>query len=314
MLKKILISGILASLTVSCSANTLTTPVMTTTQNQAAFTATSTNTTDAIFTESYMKTLKGGISQDKYDSDKFLESKLGMKDVVTGGRTNEQFRLELLSNDYTPTNTLFGKKIFIQQWFFQLTKKNPKVYDIIAKPISGFINLFSQLKHKWEKEYNGDLKVATDRFAEDVHYGKEYGSYFIAQQIGFTDEEADRIAKADQSIDEKWGTKPSLMGAIDRHFNLNPLGKEDTRLIWADKHLSLAISLMQKGKNEDAQTELGYGLHSLQDLFSHGQITSAMHATIGYFPDEVKYNAASLAEATAATYAYLSKYYEKTQK
>jgi hypothetical protein len=81
-------------------------------------------------------------------------------------------------------------------------------------------------------------------------------------------------------------------------------------VVYAAQHLSAAIELAKVGSFNEAEIELGVGLHALQDVFAHGQITTAMHAVIGEFPDEVDLHPLALYEATLATAAYLVAYLE----
>jgi hypothetical protein len=83
---------------------------------------------------------------------------------------------------------------------------------------------------------------------------------------------------------------------------------EDTRLIWAGLHLHRAVSLAREGSRLEATRELGYGLHSLQDAFAHGQATPFMHVVLGRKFDDVNYNPLATYEASMATRAYLKEF------
>ena len=295
----------------------------------------------------YLKSMKG-FPQEVYDPYDFLPA-IGVTNAKSSGRGNDQHRAAVEKSDYTPHNTLWGKEIFVQKWFFTLSKKAPELYDAIAGPVNTALTIYAQKTRPWEKPYNGgilnvrnnsnpeawkmygntevakqkidgqDLKPINALFGDDFHAGipdgtishQLYGSYYMAKKLGFTDAQALRISKADFAIDENGKTTSSPIGAMDRHFNMNDIGHEDTRLIWATKHLNVAINLAQKGDFEQAEKELGFGLHSLQDLFAHGQVEPAIHATLGGFPDDVSYNPIAMAEATTATYGYLQTYLDR---
>lgn len=165
-------------------------------------------------------------------------------------------------------------------------------------------------------------KDITTLWGEDFHMGDpdnntgfNYGTFSIAKSLGFTDAQARRISLSNIAIDENksiYGRTDSFpFGDMDRHFNLNlsDINKEeDTRLIWARRHLEQAVILAKKGAYLEAEQELGYGLHSLQDMFAHGQLKSTEHGTMGNFPDMIAHNPIGFAEATLATTAYLKAY------
>lgn len=297
--------------------------------------------------DNYLKSLNG-LPQQAYDPYGFLFT-IGVNNAKSAGRGNEQHRAAVLKSGFTPHNTLFGKEIFIQKWFFALNKQTPELFDAIAGPINSALTIYSKTVKKWEQPYNGgiidvknngnteawkvygntevaklkmegkDLNPINALFGDDFHAGipdgtishQMYGSYYMAKKLGFSNEQALRIARADFAIDESGKTTSSPIGAMDRHFNMNDIGREDTRIIWATKHLNLAIKLAQESKFEQAEKELGFGLHGLQDLFAHGQIEPSWHATMGSFPDDVSYNPIAMAEATTATYGYLQTYLDK---
>ena len=274
--------------------------------------------------DNYIKSLNG-LSQDSYDPQGFLSS-IGVNNISTGGRRDVDSRLAVVKSDYKPHNTLWGHELFIQKWFFNLDKSHPAIFNIVAAIVNPILNLFSKVTRKWDKPYNGNAvdmknfepKISFNpRFGNDFHLGsidpahqQFYGTYYTARQLGFSDAQAQRIAKADLAIDDTSKTGPNPVGGMERHFNLNSSGEEDTRLIWAQKHLAAAIKFAKQGNWEQAEYEIGFGLHGLQDVFGHGQINPAHHAAVGSFPDDVSYNPVSLAEATNATTAYLLKYIE----
>lgn len=149
----------------------------------------------------------------------------------------------------------------------------------------------------------------------DGHAGEQhYGSYAIAKQLGFTDEQARRIGTANFDMDlnnTAYGNSDAFPDGIpSKHFDLNKdkPGQQDTRFIWAQRHLDAAVELAKRGHFEQAEKELGYGLHGVQDAFAHGHINISSHAVTGEIPDAVKYNPVAAYEATLATIGYLHAY------
>lgn len=98
------------------------------------------------------------------------------------------------------------------------------------------------------------------------------------------------------------------LGDLHWHFNRNPAGQEDTRISAAKVHLDRALTLAGQGYFDAAERELGIGLHSLQDVFSHAQISPFNHSLLGDFPDFVRYSPVGMFEAALATEAYLKQF------
>jgi len=151
--------------------------------------------------------------------------------------------------------------------------------------------------------------------SHDDHTGEQhYGSYAIAKQLGFSDEQARRIGTANFDMDlnnTAYGNSDAFPNGIpSKHFDLNKdkPGQQDTRFIWAQRHLDAAVELAKRGHFEQAEKELGYGLHGVQDAFAHGHINISSHAVTGEIPDAVKYNPVAAYEATLATIGYLHAY------
>jgi hypothetical protein len=186
-----------------------------------------------------------------------------------------------------------------------------------------------------EKRYFGILRKKVPQYAWDngPHSGsidpgrngtENFGTYDIALALGFTDSQATRIAIKCYDVDiskthyhhphDK--TKPRVTGTvgeigdIHRHYNRSPYGREDTRIIAAKIHLERALKLVDEGYYDTAEQELAIGLHSLQDIFSHSQLTPVVHTLIGEFPDFVKYHPLSMFETALATEGYLIKFIE----
>lgn len=169
-----------------------------------------------------------------------------------------------------------------------------------------------------------DLKPIVHLYERDFHAGtppagqsrptQTYGTYAIARRLGFSHEQAERLGRFDYDVDEdqtRYGKTVSARGAagdLSRHFNVSPPGQEDSRIIWARRHLDLAVHLAQRGFYQRAEEEVGIGLHSLQDMFAHGQITPTAHVVLSGFPDEIGYNPQGMQEATVVTTGYLKEF------
>jgi len=98
---------------------------------------------------------------------------------------------------------------------------------------------------------------------KEVHFDK---TYEWALEIGFTEEEAKQIAHANWQIDIIQSDERYERA---RHLNVNWLGwlfcrGEPSQMRHAEKHLKEAIK-------KKSLAELGEGLHSVQDLISHGK-------------------------------------------
>ncbi|MGV3526402.1 MAG: hypothetical protein ACO1RX_19435 [Candidatus Sericytochromatia bacterium] len=162
-------------------------------------------------------------------------------------------------------------------------------------------------------------------FEEDFHMGvpKEgetphnYGTYSVALRLGFSADQARRMGTANFDMDLNstiYGDTDAFPNAKpSRHFNLNKNTPEkgDTRFIWAQRHLDAAVELAKRGRFEQAEKEIGYGLHSIQDAFAHGHIRLASHAITDNIPDGVDFNPVGAYEATLATIGYLNTYMER---
>lgn len=164
-------------------------------------------------------------------------------------------------------------------------------------------------------------------FEDDFHMGvpadgetpQNYGTYAIATQLGFSHEQAVRFGTANFDMDlnvTDYGDTDAFPNARpSRHFNLNKFEPEkgDTRFIWAQRHLDAAVELARRGDFSQAEREIGYGLHSIQDAFAHGHIRLASHAITDNIPDGVDYNPVGAYEATLATIGYLKRYMDALQ-
>ncbi len=184
-----------------------------------------------------------------------------------------------------------------------------------------------------ESRYFGILRKSLPQYAWDrgphtgsIGPGREgtenFGTYDIALKLGFTEAQARRIAIKCYAVDlgkthyhdPKDKTKPRVtstegeIGDIHRHYNRSPAGEEDTRITAAKVHLDRSLKLIDEGYYDTAEQELAIGLHSLQDVLSHAQLTPTTHTIMGEFPDFVKYHPIAMYETAVVTENYLKKF------
>ena len=184
-----------------------------------------------------------------------------------------------------------------------------------------------------ESRYLGVLRRKVPHFAWDrgPHSGsidpgrranEDFGTYDIAVKFGFSEAQARRIATMCYDVDisqthyhdPEDPARPRITGTvgeigdIQRHYNRSPAGVEDTRITAARIHLDRALRLAADGYYDAAEQEFGIGLHSLQDIFSHAQLTPSTHTCLGEFPDLVKYHPLSMFETAVATEGYFKKF------
>jgi hypothetical protein len=156
----------------------------------------------------------------------------------------------------------------------------------------------------------------------DLRVNENFGTYDIALKLGFSKAQARRIAIQCYDVDEskthyhdpRDRTKSRITGTVgqvgdlQRHYNRSPAGVEDTRITAARIHLDRAFKLADSGFYDAAEREFGVGLHSLQDMFSHAQLTPTTHTCLGEFPDLVRYHPVSMFETALATEGYFKKF------
>jgi len=211
---------------------------------------------------------------------------------------------------------------------YQTDQYRSAPYGSIAEIIKG-----EQSDLPKEARYLGVLRKKVPQFAWDrgPHTGssdprrranEDFGTYDIAVKFGFSEEQARRIATKCYDVDinqthyhdPRDRTKPRITGTvgeigdIQRHYNRSPAGVEDTRITAAKIHLDRALRLADDGFYDAAEQEFGIGLHSLQDIFSHAQLTPTTHTCLGEFPDLVKYHPLSMFETALATEGYFKKF------
>jgi RHS repeat-associated protein len=184
--------------------------------------------------------------------------------------------------DYNPVNGRYIEKDPIGQW--------------------GGVNIFAYS--------NANPINRTDRtglWGEDVHSGLNsdgYGTFTWAQQIGIPPDIARAIAIANNATDNN-GNWSLIIGVPGRHFNTS-MGGRDSRDIFAELDLRLAIDQYNKGNKCEAYNTLGRGLHSVQDKIAH----------MGWFPalphpswyDDASLRVDALQQTGTATRDYLLRF------
>jgi hypothetical protein len=310
--------------------------------------------------EKYKETL-GGRPTESFDPDGYL-AQLGLAKSLTAGRSNiEMLRAFKLIGEYCPDPRYypFPKKIaaFIQKISLSINRISPHLVNAVdrlvdplavkkfeerssddrhyAAPYGRFEEIIKGNRCDLSKEarYFGILRKKIPQYTWDrgPHTGsidparrlrENFGTYDIAVWLGFTEEQARRIATkcydVDMSsthyVDPRDRTRPRITGTvgkigdIHRHYNRSPAGSQDTRITAARIHLKRALKLADEGYYDAAEQELGIGLHSLQDIFSHSQLTPTTHTCLGEFPDLVRYHPQAMFETAVATEGYLKKF------
>jgi len=317
--------------------------------------------------EKYKDTL-GGKAIESFDPNGFL-AELGLPESLTAGRSNiELLRAFRLVDDYTPDSRYFPlPKVLaslVQNTLLLINLFCPRLVNfidflvtrLVVEKIEGSNMADAQDPDRYgkmeeivkgerysvtkEARYFGILRNQVPQYAwgKGIHTGsidpdrggtENFGTYDIAHKLGFTSEQARKIAKECYEVDTNKThyrdpydrTKPRITGAsfgpkigdLHRHYNRSPENAEDTRIIAARIHLDRALKLTDEGYYDAAERELGIGLHSLQDIFSHVQITPMNHTLLGEFPDFVKYHPLAMYETAVATEGYLRKFIEQLQ-
>ena len=217
----------------------------------------------------------------------------------------------------------------------RMTEKKYQTDLYHAAPYGKFEEIIKGKQSDLSKEarYLGVLRKKVPHFAWDrgPHSGsidpgrrnnEDFGTYDIAVKFGFSEAQARRMATMCYDVDISQthyhdprdptrlritGTVGEI-GDIQRHYNRSPAGKEDTRITAARIHLDRALRLAADRYYDAAEQEFGIGLHSLQDIFSHAQLTPSTHTCLGEFPDLVKYHPLSMYETAVATEGYFKKF------
>ena len=217
----------------------------------------------------------------------------------------------------------------------RLTEKIHSTYRYRSNPYGRFDDIALGRKSDLpaETRYLGVLRKQVRQFAWDrgPHAGsidpgrrgdENFGTYDIAVRFGFSRQQARRIARQCYDVDigqthyrdPHNSARPRITGTvgdigdIQRHYNRNPDGAEDSRITGARIHLARAIRLADDGYYDAAEEEFAIGLHSLQDIFSHAQLTPSTHTCLGEFPDLVMYHPQAMFETALATEGYFRKF------
>lgn len=306
----------------------------------------------------YRKTL-GGMAIDSYDPDGFLKS-LGLKKPMAPGRTTLDLVRAFRLTDYKPDPRYlpFPEKIAApaQRFLTKLSHLSPRTLNVLATIADKTLiksmeksdhedpHPYDQVKNialdkpsqlKPEEHYYGLIAQNSNQFAWDrgIHIGsiaadhdkgEKFGSYDVARQLGFTEQQARNLAIEDFDVDLNDthyigpDGKPRTTvagsggdkGDYHWHFNRSQKGEEDSRITAARVHMERAIDFARQGHYLAAEREVGIGLHGLQDMFSHGQISPATHGFLAEFPDMIKFNPVGLYETLQATEGYLKLYIE----
>lgn len=308
----------------------------------------------------YEKTL-GSLPIEAYDPNGFLAT-LGLVDSVTGGRCNaELLKAFKLNKDYHPDPRYLPLPKWlapgVQKVLLSLNKISPKLVSaidhlatrIVVEKMESVddedpfpygrmedIDLGVRSTLDVRDRYFGLVQAASPQRAwgKAVHRGsptpergEDFGTYDVALCLGFTEEQALRIAESCDDVDtnethyndprEPWKQRISKAGSgghkgdFHWHFNRSKPGEEDTRITAAKIHLDRAVEVAGQGYFNAAERELGIGMHSLQDIFAHAQITPLNHSLLGEFPDFVRYNPIGMYEAAVATEGYLKQFVKR---
>jgi hypothetical protein len=217
----------------------------------------------------------------------------------------------------------------------RMTVKKYRTGPYRSAPYGKFEEIVKGARSDLSKEdrYLGILRRQVPQFAWDrgphtgsiapgVRAEENFGTYDIAVKFGFSEAQARRISikcydvdisrthyhdPKDHNKQRATGTVGEI-GDIQRHYNRSPFGMEDTRITAVRIHLERAIRLAEEGFYDAAEQEFGIGLHSLQDIFSHAQLTPSVHTCLGEFPDLVKYHPLAMFETALATEGYFKKF------
>jgi hypothetical protein len=287
--------------------------------------------------DAYLLSMAKARPESTYDREGFLAS-LRLKSVLGPGREDAPTLDAVRQVDgFRPGTHVGDHEVLPQVLAFKIAMAKPALFLKLIPSSNAAVEALSKRKALWKKpfspaqkphptgetptvHYPHAMRQLPPRFGNDFHSGvptiadpdgTRYGTYAIARHMGFSEDQASRMGATCFAVDRNhtpYGkTGPSPLHQMDRHFNLDR-GGQDTRMVWASRHLKQAIAFAQETSYDEAEVELGMGLHSLQDAFAHGQITPSMHGVIGEFPDNVTYSPVSFYEATGATVAYLRAY------
>ncbi|MEZ0368019.1 MAG: hypothetical protein ACAI44_02920, partial [Candidatus Sericytochromatia bacterium] len=185
----------------------------------------------------------------------------------------------------------------------------------------------SQLRALKPRQFTWEEPVHTGSIKGNPERKETFGTYDVALKFGFSDRAARNISIEDFAVDtdkthylDAQG-RPRVThsgtggasGDLHWHYNRSPEGAEDSRISAAKIHLDRAVGFARQGYYQAAERELVVGLHSLQDMFAHGQISPIGHLLLGEFPDFVWWNPQGMFETARATESYLKLYLQKLE-
>jgi hypothetical protein len=241
----------------------------------------------------------------------------------------------ILSLSRISTSVITAVDCLIDPLAVRMTEKKYRTDQYRSAPYGKFEEIAKGEQSGLSKEdrYLGVLRKKVPQFTWDrgPHAGsidpqrranENFGTYDIAVGFGFGEAQARRMAMKCYDVDisqthyhdPRDRTKRRITGTvgeigdIQRHYNRSPAGVEDTRITAARIHLDRALRLADDGFYDAAEQEFAIGLHSLQDIFSHAQLTPFIHTCLGEFPDLVKYHPLSMFETAVATEGYFKKF------
>ncbi|MBC7542340.1 MAG: hypothetical protein H7338_06380 [Candidatus Sericytochromatia bacterium] len=279
----------------------------------------------------YLKSLELAAPTSSYDPKGFLAS-LGLWGITGAGRGDKSLITAVKGTDYKPHTG----PVPIPKFIMTAMVNESKTYHAVQGVVDPALSAYTNKRGLWKKplvpaqtpkptsvtpkdrypQALAKLNAPSLEWGKDFHDGsgegeRGFGTFQIAMAAGFSDTQARRFSTTDYGVDlnkTPYGkTSPIVIGQMDRHFNFQRDG-EDTRILWARQHLDLAIQYGRQGAFDEAEVELGVGMHSLQDLFAHGQATPSVHATLGHFVDDPDWSPVSMVESTVATRNYLKAY------
>ena len=173
-----------------------------------------------------------------------------------------------------------------------------------------------------------------------VHFGSDEfgGTVKWAQDMGFSEAEAKRIGSANTAVDYVSGDMdpfPIPFTKYDQgyHFDVNRGKGLDSRMERAGKHLRNAVEYKRSGNLHSALSELGKGLHAIQDRYSHTKEMTTYEANKGLYHhygsngdgflsfltgdspkvDNPDFKPERLAQTEKATKAYLHRFFSATE-
>jgi hypothetical protein len=252
-------------------------------------------------------------------------------------KTGAQVQKTFLAISRVSTSLVSAIDRLVDPLAVNMTAKKYQTDQYRSAPFGKFEEIVKGAQSDLSKEarYLGILRRQVPQFAWDrgPHTGsidpggradENFGTYDIAVKLGFSETQARCMATKCYDVDisrthyhdPRDRTKQRITGTvgeigdIQRHYNRSPAGVEDTRISAARIHLERALRLADDGFYDAAEQEFGIGLHSLQDIFSHAQLTPSIHTCLGEFPDLVKYHPLAMFETALATEGYLKKFIE----